>query len=217
MTPAQRAPVGALALALALTLTGCGDDQPAADPSPSTSSPAATPEESASPTESSDPSQPSEPTDTGGPAAGDTYADVSPTTGQELVSGAGSIRAPADWPRAELDSTSNVIGGPSVEYAIELSDGGAIGNETADSLVDSNLKVGSYGDDVQRLDDVVIAGQPAYHLAGPDEIFPSFVDEFSMVIDGREYTMRVSTPQELPQAERDALVSSVVASFEVTG
>jgi hypothetical protein len=213
----RRPVLGGLALVLSVTLAGCGDDQPEADPTPSTSSTTATPEESTSPTESSDPSEPSESTDTSGPAAGDTYADATPTTGQQVDAGAGSIRAPADWPPSDLGPTSTVIGGPSVEYAIEISDVRAIGNETTDSLVDSNLKVGSYGDDVQRLDDVVIAGQPAYHLAGPDEIFPSFVDEFSMVVDGQEYTIRVSTPKELPQAERDALVASVVASFQVTG
>lgn len=198
----RRSVLGGLALAVVLTVSGCGGSD-SADPDPSAAStpPTTAPPTSAAPT--------TEPT---------TSTDVAPAAGPEISSVFSALNAPAGWydePSAS-ESGGNTYGPDGdLSYNVELNDTIARAPKTTDQLVQDAKKFGSFKN-LEVLPEVTIAGNAAYHVSGLDENFGLFVDEFGFTSD-RKILIRISTPPEASQAERDAIIGPVLASFHFLG
>lgn len=204
----RRLILGSLTAALAIALPGCGGDDTTAErpaPSSSSSSPATeggttTPEPSESATPS--PTEASEP-------------QVAPATGAVLSTEVVSVNAPAafgDTARQDrsggtvfnLDNPRNFLELDTLKISLR--------DESLDSLAEAEVASSLIKPPLQRQPDTTVAGQPAYHLSGPDAAFDGWREEFGFRHQGHTVSVSVNSPLDLPQAERDALVVPVLAS-----
>lgn len=202
----RRLILGSLTTAIALAATGCGSDvsDPVAD-SP-TSSPSAT-----SPATSPVASEP--------PSPDDSAAGVAPATGVLVTSEIATVNAPADFKTSPLmDSSGGNVNGPDARYNLALTDTETqIVEESLDVVAEGSQTASVYKPALKRQPDTTVAGQPAYHLAGPDSIFTRWSEEFGFRNQGHTIKITISTPLDLPQAERDAIAAPILASVTLLG
>ena len=183
--------------ALALLLSGCGgNDGASADPASSSSS-------SSSPTSSgsSEPS-PSASTPTVAPARGvllkQPYASVNAPTG--------FVRAPA---MVHFQSSAYSTGSTNDVVSLGQSPWGSSSVTDAARLA---LKSSSYIIPPKRLEDVVLDGVPAYHLAGGPDQFTSG-DMYGALYEGDLLTIEFDFSKQRSPAERRKLMASSLATF----
>lgn len=200
------------ALLTVLLAAGCGGgDDPATD-GPATASPTSSPTTSpaTSPT-----------TSTGTPTPESTYAGTAPADGPALVSAITSLHAPQGWnePRpanGTIGSITGFDGNP--RYSIVVVDEeSSVPDASLDALAEVRTTGSIYDPPLERQDDVVLQGQPAYHLAGPDRVFQGLADEYGLYRQGHLVTITITVPEKLAQAEREAIDAAVMASLTFTG
>ncbi|MCY7396812.1 MAG: hypothetical protein LH468_11820 [Nocardioides sp.] len=139
-------------------------------------------------------------------------------TGVLIPGSIASINAPADFnDNPTLTSLGGNVSGP--DFANVLLDDLAIDvpDESLDYMAKSSQEGGFIDPPLKRQPDIVVAGQPAYHLAGKDVAFNSWADEYGFRYQGHDITVVISTPLDMPQAERDALAAPVLASLTLQG
>lgn len=201
----RRLVLGSLSAGLILLTGACGagTSGPSADPE-TTSTPVAPGAEVSEPASSADPTP--------------TEAAVTPATGA-LITGSGStVNAPADF-RDNPTSTSlgGNVNGKDARYNISLSDSDNIVlDESVDGLARLVRATNGIQPPLKRQPDTTVAGQPAYHLAG-DENVGRWADQYGFYAGGHFIEVTISTPLDLPQAERDAIAAPVLASVKLTG
>lgn len=209
----RRSILGGLALITSLTISGCGDGDPAALPPSSTPSGSA----SASATEQT-PTLEASPAESGPTAVvdnvGDTYAEFTPTDGTVVGNEVVAVNAPADWPGEPTTSRiGSLLVGPDPRLSVSAFNTEVVTPRSLNELVASERQFGEYAPGVKRLDDVVVDGYLGYHLAGDNDFTVNFVDTIGFEGNGVEVTLRIGTPRELSRAERDDYLGSVMASF----
>lgn len=186
-----------------LATAGCsGDDGTTERPRPSTSPPA-----SAAATSPSTAAAPPEPTST-----------VAPATGRLIKGSLVSLYAPAEFPGPFTRSQYGGIMAGDTGYSLTLQDDETTSiYEDVDSLAKLSQETSLYEKPLERQPDTTIAGLPAYHLAGPDATFDNVAEEWGLRTEGHTVQITLGTPTDLPQAERDALAASILASVTIGG
>lgn len=194
--PARRTTTTALAviaLVLGVGLTGCGDDDPGADPTdaPSTSAADASTSASASPS-------------------------VEAATGPLLTMPNATMNAPEGWKKlpdfADFSTEANPPGalGAARLSALELP---AAGSELSTALqAQAALESDSDERKPRRLPDVEIGGEAFYHLAGPanDTLY---TDSYGSMARGYQTTIDFEFERSVSPAERERLVAASLATF----
>jgi hypothetical protein len=204
----RRAILGSLTTVVALAVSGCGDDSsdPVADPPTSTSS-----SSSASSPGASSPAATSSPDDA--------TAGVAPATGVLVTSETATVNAPADFKTSPLMGPSGGnVNGPDARYNVALSDNEIrLESDDVGFVAELSQQASVYRPVLARQPDTTVAGHPAYHLAGADSMFIRWSEEYGFRYQGHTIKVTVSTPLDLPQAERDAIAAPVLASVELLG
>ena len=186
-------------LLTAVLLAGCSSGGDEAGPDEEPSSPSSS-------TGSSAPSTPS-------PTPGD---GVAPATGPELQLTGASVRMPEGWEPDPTNTQDILVASGRLGT---LSEGmGVVALPGCCVPLDEQVKrvneLRKAGDRPERLPDLSLDGSPAFHLAGPLKAVPGV---WEVTIGGdhvdHQYTLSF-TLRNTSRAERDALVESVVASWE---
>lgn len=198
------------ATAVLVLATGCGGDEPTAAPTAPASSSAAS-------TASSDPSGSGSESPTEEATSATTGTSIAPATGRLITGKAVTFHAPASFDgRAEkYDDGIELLG--DIGYSLSFQDEETIVEEPLEAFAKRTIKGCCYDPKLQRQPDLTIAGQPAFHLAGPDPGLAGYADFFGFFVAGRTVTLAINTALDLPQPERDTLVGSVLASVALTG
>ena len=209
--PARRLAGLALAVALGLTLAGCGDD----DPEQSSDDPTTGSSSSSSPTSEESPSESSSESSSGSSSASESAtATVVPASGLELAEETSAVRAPEGWKTADaLVDWASAVNGPGSYDSIQLSDRPSLaGDTTIDSLAQSAMQVLPKGSKAERLPDVDLAGSAAYAISYTEPGYPALNDQVATVRNGRsisiDFALDKKTLRKDPQ-----LVESVLATF----
>lgn len=203
--------LGTAAVVLVVLATaGCGDDDPETgegpDPSPPASSPGQSPGQSPSQSPGSPTSDPTAPSD---PA-------VSPADGPLLALDHVSVRVPDTFREEPPSNLLLVAEDPRTGVFIALSDTLQIGrpyslDEQARARVRSALTI----EPPEIQEPVTVAGEPMYHLSGPFER-GSRMDEYGVALPAANIFIRFVTPDDLPEAQRQELIDSVLATLTLT-
>ncbi|WP_193609493.1 hypothetical protein [Nocardioides lijunqiniae] len=188
-------PVTALALVLVL-VSGCSDDDPSGEPggSESPTASASSPEATeGSPSASEDPSP-------------------EPAEGEEVRVERLAIRAPEGWTvTKEGDPYSAQIGKDiNAIYIQELPDFGG-GKLSLQEVAQTRLRNGPYLREPKIMEPVTVAGQEWYHIAGR-ATETTYAEDFGTVADGLALLVAMSFDRKLPEAERQEIVDTVLAS-----
>jgi hypothetical protein len=189
----------ASALALAVVLAGCGSggDDTSADP---TSDPSATESESPATTET--------PTETISTPA------VAPASGPEIAVRGLRANAPEGWeakPAYAVMSAAVPVGviGTTV-YVYRFPNSGLM---TMDELGDVSRARETWKFKLNRLDDVVLDDQPAFHLAGkanPGE----YIEKFGAIVNDDHLLVTFEFHNGEDKAYRDEIIGSVLATVD---
>ena len=174
--------------AATLLLAGCGGDDPEADPT--------SPPSDASST-ASDPT-PTEPA-------------VEPATGVLIDRDRVRMNVPAGWRKSRqiatfLESASD----PDSDSTVSLGDLSAVGEPTLDEQAAAGTASRPH---VRILDPVEIAGVDWYHATGREGAYARF-EQFGTVHNGSQATITFSLDDDVPRAEQQEIVDSVLASVE---
>jgi len=196
----RRGRAASVAALLVLTIGGCGDD-------PAETRDAPTP--SATATDGSE--------ETTDPAPTETTAapSVAPATGIELAEATSALHAPEGWKVADgLLDYASAADGPRPYDSLLLIDHKSIAgaDATHDSLADSWFEVAPDGAKAERLDDVDLAGTPAYCIFYTVKGDPALHYDIGTIRNGQSIDIGLDlnkrTLEENPQ-----LLESVLASF----
>ncbi len=184
--------LGALVTTLALlTLSGCGDDdEPGADP----------PTASASPGGESSPTDPatSEPT-------------VEPATGELLQSGDTAFaRAPEGWKVKDFEFGFGIVQAGFRLSTITFADFGAVAVTTPREMVEAEMQ-GNVDPDAEVTYDVELGGEPAYLIT--ERAGRGTELTYGAVRGGNAASVGFVLDPELPEAEQQEIIDSVLASF----
>jgi hypothetical protein len=184
----RRTALAALAAA-ALLVAGCGDDEGSeADPGPTPSGAGST---------ASDPT-PTEPT-------------AEPATGLLLDRDRIRMNAPEGWKRQRQIATFlDAVSDPDTDSTVSLGDLSAVGDPTLDQLAEFATKSRP---NVRFLGPVEIAGVDWYHVTGREGRYARF-EQFGTIHEGSQATITFSLDDDLPRAEQQEVVDSVLASVE---
>lgn len=186
-----------VATTLCLALAGCGDDDP----------------------EGSEPREPSSSSgETGSPAPTDASPTdeeetVPPATGPELAMEAVSLRMPEGW-RVDNDDSDIVVVGlaDDLTSAIYLSSFPALDPSVSIAqLARSTQKEGGYPPG-SILPETTLAGQPAFHLAGP--VGGDYSEELGVLHDGAIISVEF-VHRDGPRKGWEELLASVLATVEL--
>ena len=186
------------ALALALTLSGCGSGGEATtDP---TQAPSASTSESAATTES-----PSESTET---------PTVAPATGPRIAVRGLRARVPAGWeqkrPYAVMSAAVPLGQIGTTAYVFRFPNSGLL---TLDTFAETTRSQPSWKFKLKRLDDVVLDDQPAFHLAG--KVNPGeYIEKFGSLLNDDRLHVSFEFRNDEDQATRDEIIDSVLATVE---
>jgi hypothetical protein len=183
----------ALAAAAALFLAGCGGDTEAAgpdEPTPTTS----------------------EASESGSTATTEPSAEpsVAPADGAEVTVGNMTLRLPRGFPPRQVNDLLVTATGPKFDR-IAVSAASSIDDNTTDEMAAIVSRSDSWAKPPRRLEDVTVAGEPMFHLVGPDDMGYSG-HEFGGQVDGwdvRIYVGGTDTP-----ARQEAIAAAVLASVE---
>lgn len=193
--------LGALAVAAAVALGGCAGDGPDAGEAPApTGSPTEAPTVSASPTAST-PSTTPTPT-------------VEPATGILLTEASSSVRAPAGWKRMpDLVDYASAASGPMRLTSLDLVDSGDIsGGASLEVLATSALHSLPEGARAERLPDVLLDGQTAFHIHYTVPGDPREYDVFTTIRKGRNVGLDFILHRKYVASNPD-VIASVLATF----
>ena len=124
-----------------------------------------------------------------------------------------TIRAPEGYSdeavRNPDGGATALLSNPDNFFQFQVEQDNTFGDADPDVFAENRL--GSV-DVLERLPDVVIDGQAAYQLTGPEPIFDGSRYEFGLRYDGYDIFIYLSSPFDTPQAQRDATNASVLAS-----
>lgn len=196
-------------LCLALGVSACGDDTGAAGPAePSSTTTAPSPSSSsASVSASASPSA----------SASAPAAAVAPTTGYVLSSPVISIRMPAAWTTRPLEDDRGGYGvGPDGRYQLSLATFKANGRDLDEDAVIALRTRKRDAPSTVREPNVVVAGQSAYHLSGP-EFGLRQTEDYVFFYRNQQVQIRISTPLGVTPAARALLAQRVFASARLKG
>lgn len=184
--------LGAVATTLAaLTLTGCGDDEPATDPPPTAPS---TPGGESSPTEPST-----------------SAATVEPAAGELLQSGDTAFaRAPEGWKVKDFEFGFGIVQASQRLSTIIYTDFGAVSVTTPREMVKVEMQ-GNVDPDAEVSYDVELGGEPAYLLT--ERAGRGTELTYGAVRGGNAASVGFLLDPELPEAEQQEIIDSVLASF----
>lgn len=188
----MRSTVLAALAAATLLLAGCGGDDPEADP---TSAPTSSPTDPSS--TASDPT-PTEPV-------------VEAATGVLLDRDRVRMNAPEGWKKQRQIATFlESVSDPDSDSTASLGDLSAVGDPTLEELAESGTRSRP---DVRILEPVEIAGVDWYHATGREGAYARF-EQFGTIHNGSQATITFSLDDDVPRAEQQEIVDSVLASVE---
>lgn len=171
-----------------------GDDGASPGPSPDASTTAASP--TPSPTE-----EPS--------------ATVTPASGPLLRTDVAELNVPADWARLDpLMPIADTAGQRDGTSTITLSARVSFGS-TLDELARLTMNGAGRKGVTRRLPDTELAGVPAYHIkdTAKNRDSPWWFDYYGAVYDDQVVGVSINLETDLPEAEREEIRDSVLASF----
>jgi hypothetical protein len=187
-----RSTVLAALAAATLLLAGCGgDDEPEAGP---TSSPTDTASTATDPT----PTEPAEPT-------------VEPATGPLIDRDRIRMNVPEGWRKSRQIATFlESAGDPDSDSTVSLGDLSAVGDPTLRELAEAST--GSRPD-VRFEKPVEIAGVEWYRATGREGRYARF-EQYGTIHNGSQATINFSLDDDVPRAEQQEIIDSVLASVE---
>lgn len=192
----------AIGLVLAgLLLSGCSDT---AAPTPEDSGPVPT-----QTTESTSSESPSEvPTET------ETTPAVAPASGPKIAVRGLRANAPKGWhatrPYAVMSAAGSIDAIGTKVYVFRFPNSGLL---TLDGLARSSGKSGGWKFRLERLDDLELDGQPAFHVAGksnPGE----YVERYGAILNDDRLTLTFEFVHGEDKATRDEIIASVLATVQ---
>lgn len=184
---------------LALTLAGCGDDEPSAGPGDAgapASPTSATPSDSATATPSITPS-------------------ITPTDGEEIANDTVSMRLPdePDWQTAQFATTITAgVLRPDGSMSVSISDIGSTGTDELDDLASAAENTWSDDDPApRRVANRVVDGIECYVLEARND------ENHRYVVGGDHdgYTFSIDFTVPVDWAEGDDLIEQMLASVDI--
>jgi hypothetical protein len=203
---ARRTPVAVLALATALVLGGCGDDQ--AEDDPGAAAPSGSTSTSPSPSESA---TASESVSESASASASTPA-VAPASGPPMQIEGVALNLPAGWEISVPGDRSEAGYAPGNSGGIVTIVGGpADPSESVDFNAGHALKTAKRdGLDAQRLDNRTVGGVEGWVVAGTSKRLP-LQYQFGTVTGGNSVTVAIRWISP-PPADAQAIIDSILAT-----
>lgn len=201
MRTARTIKIGALAACLALTMAGCGSDEPDADPT--------------------------EPAVTGTPSAPDSSnGSEVPSDWQVAAVGPAQLQIPPDWTLESIADQQQTMRAPKDSIGLSpgfgniLADPNAGGGE-GEGAVDewAKLTESALADDVQnlkRLPNETINGAVFYHFQGEGEGF--WQDHYGTVVPGGDDRITITwrfNQTDIDRKGAEALIAQIMPTYEV--
>lgn len=190
-------------LLTATVLAGCGDDNKNGS-DPKSADPSSTPSDAIEETDWGKPA-------TGPQIAGDGYTYRIPESWADITKRARKLQASVDSAASEKAATDG--------FADNINTGYQTSDETLDEIEESMpAQLGGLVKDLETLPRVTVDGVESLRHRGPAVSAGTkyFLEQIAVPRDGRIAIITFSFSRDLPEKERDAVVSSVVASWKWT-